>query len=77
MSQLREIVVFIIQILARSLHVFFGVGACCRFEPTCSQYAVRVIRELGVIEGSWLTVKRLVRCSPFGGSGVDPVPVKG
>ena len=46
----------------------------CRFTPTCSQYAVEALRKYGPLKGSWLTLKRLSRCHPWGGSGCDPVP---
>ena len=46
----------------------------CRFTPTCSQYAVEALRKYGPIKGIWLTIKRLSRCHPWGGSGYDPVP---
>ncbi|MBE6213862.1 MAG: membrane protein insertion efficiency factor YidD [Rikenellaceae bacterium] len=47
---------------------------CCRFTPTCSQYALQALRKHGPIKGSWLTLKRILRCHPWGGSGYDPVP---
>jgi len=50
------------------------VGGACRFEPTCSVYAIEAIRIHGVIRGSALAVRRLSRCHPFGAAGVDPVP---
>jgi hypothetical protein len=46
----------------------------CRFEPSCSAYAVTALRRYGAVKGSWLTVRRLARCQPWGGSGHDPVP---
>lgn len=46
----------------------------CRYTPTCSQYAVEALRKYGPLKGSWLTLKRLSRCHPWGGSGYDPVP---
>ncbi len=46
----------------------------CRFTPTCSQYAIEALRVHGPIKGSWLTLKRLFRCRPYGPSGHDPVP---
>ena len=46
----------------------------CRFEPSCSAYAVTARRRYGAVKGSWLTVRRLARCQPWGGSGHDPVP---
>ncbi len=48
----------------------------CRFVPTCSSYAIRAIERFGVLYGSWLTIKRLCRCHPWGGHGYDPVPEK-
>ena len=46
----------------------------CRFEPSCSQYGVQAITTHGAVHGSWLTLKRIARCQPFGGAGFDPVP---
>ena len=46
----------------------------CRFTPTCSQYAIEALRKYGPLKGSWLALKRLLRCHPWGGSGYDPVP---
>lgn len=46
----------------------------CRYTPTCSQYAVEALRKHGLFKGSWLTLRRLSRCHPWGGSGYDPVP---
>lgn len=46
----------------------------CRFTPTCSQYAAEALRKYGPLKGSWLALRRLSRCHPWGGSGYDPVP---
>jgi len=46
----------------------------CRFTPTCSQYALEALKKHGPLRGSWLTLRRLLRCHPWGGSGYDPVP---
>lgn len=46
----------------------------CRYVPTCSNYALEALEKHGVIKGCGLTVWRILRCNPFGGSGYDPVP---
>ena len=50
------------------------VGPCCRFHPTCSEYAKEALESHGLMMGVWLTLKRLSKCHPLGGSGFDPVP---
>lgn len=50
------------------------LGPCCRFVPTCSQYAVEAVMKHGLWRGGWLALKRICRCHPWGGSGYDPVP---
>jgi len=50
------------------------LGKQCRFVPTCSQYGIEAIKKYGALKGSWLTIKRIARCNPWGGSGYDPVP---
>ena len=52
------------------------LGANCRFEPSCSAYAMEALRVHGAFRGTWLTVKRIGRCHPWGDSGYDPVPGK-
>lgn len=44
----------------------------CRFQPTCSQYAVDAIRKYGPLKGLWKAIRRIMRCHPWGGSGYDP-----
>jgi putative membrane protein insertion efficiency factor len=46
----------------------------CRFEPSCSAYMADAVRIHGALMGTWLGIRRLVRCVPFGGYGIDPVP---
>jgi putative membrane protein insertion efficiency factor len=48
-------------------------GPTCRFEPSCSSYALEAVDRHGAVQGSWLALKRLGRCHPWGGSGYDPV----
>lgn len=52
------------------------LGANCRFEPSCSAYAMEALRVHGAFRGTVLAVKRICRCHPWGGSGYDPVPEK-
>ena len=50
------------------------LGQNCRFHPTCSQYALEALRVHGTYRGSILAAKRIIRCHPWGGSGIDNVP---
>jgi uncharacterized protein len=46
----------------------------CRFQPSCSAYAITALERYGALRGSWMAARRLLRCHPWGGSGPDPVP---
>lgn len=48
-------------------------GNCCRFEPSCSEYALLALKKKGGIHGGWLILKRLVKCGPWHRGGYDPV----
>ena len=50
------------------------LGGACRYTPTCSNYGIEALQKYGAFKGSWLTIKRVVSCNPWGGSGYDPVP---
>ena len=50
-----------------------GAGPCCRFHPTCSDYAIQSIRSHGASRGLVLSLRRLTRCHPWGATGFDPV----
>ena len=48
------------------------MGGHCRYQPTCSQYAIDAINKHGPLRGSWRALKRILRCHPWGGTGYDP-----
>ncbi|WHY72408.1 membrane protein insertion efficiency factor YidD [Fictibacillus enclensis] len=48
----------------------------CRFYPTCSHYGIEALQRFGAIKGTWLTLKRILKCHPFHPGGIDPVPEK-
>jgi putative membrane protein insertion efficiency factor len=54
--------------------IFVGLGAQCRFTPTCSHFSEQAVRELGLFRGIWISLKRVLRCHPFCQGGHDPVP---
>jgi putative membrane protein insertion efficiency factor len=53
------------------------LGSNCRYQPTCSEYALEALERHGAFRGGWLALKRILRCRPGGGSGYDPVPPGG
>jgi uncharacterized protein len=53
-----------------------GRPSPCRFVPSCSAYAYEAVERYGAVRGGWLAVRRVSRCHPFGGSGVDLVPLR-
>lgn len=53
-----------------------GRPSPCRYLPTCSSYALEALEVHGAVVGTWLTIRRLARCHPWGGLGADPVPAR-
>lgn len=69
---------FILLLLIRLYQLCISpfVGQCCRFAPSCSEYAREALEVHGAIKGGWLCLKRLVKCGPWHGGGYDPVPTE-
>lgn len=72
MSPLAKFFRLLIRFYQRGISPFLPVA--CRYHPTCSQYALEAIRLHGGLKGSWLALRRIGRCHPWGGHGFDPVP---
>ncbi|MGB0854904.1 MAG: membrane protein insertion efficiency factor YidD [Pikeienuella sp.] len=72
---------FLARIAALPVHLYRAtfspmVGMNCRYQPTCSAYALEALEKHGAFKGGYLAARRILRCHPFGGSGYDPVPDK-
>ena len=70
------IVILIIPVKIYQLMISPLMPASCRHLPTCSEYAIEAIKTHGIFMGTWLAVKRILRCHPWGTHGYDPVPLK-
>lgn len=73
---LRQVIVFPAVVLIKFYRLCLSPlkPPTCRFTPTCSEYALEAFRRHGPFRGLWLTLRRILRCHPWGGSGYDPVP---
>lgn len=69
---MKNLLLLLIQSYRRFISPLFP--PTCRFQPTCSQYAFEAIAVYGTIKGSWLAIRRILRCHPFHPGGYDPVP---
>ena len=76
----QHILIFFVRVyrvvLSPAKQFVFGDGGRCRYTPSCSAYALGAIKIHGALAGSWLALKRIGRCHPWGGAGPDPVPAK-
>ena len=67
---------YVLALPVRGYRLLFSpwVGYGCRFQPTCSAYALEALKKHGGLRGGWLAARRICRCHPLGGSGIDNVP---
>lgn len=67
---------WLVSLPVRAYRLVFSpwVGMNCRYDPTCSAYALEALDKHGAWRGTWLTLRRILRCHPWGGAGVDDVP---
>ena len=70
---MKKVLISIIKLYQK---IPFSSHSKCRYIPTCSNYAIESINTYGSIKGSFMAIKRIIRCNPWGGSGFDPVPLK-
>ena len=75
---LNKIVAYPLILLVRVYQLIVSpmLGSNCRFMPTCSVYALESLKVYGLIKGTYLTIKRIGKCHPWGSNGYDPIPTK-
>jgi putative membrane protein insertion efficiency factor len=73
---LKKIVIYPLVLLIKGYQLLISplLPPSCRYQPTCSQYAKEALNKYGLFKGGWLTIKRISKCHPWGGSGYDPIP---
>jgi len=70
---IKKIIIFPIKLYQIFISPIIGGNRACRFTPSCSNYAIQAIESLGIFKGIFVSVYRIIRCNPWGGSGYDPV----
>jgi putative membrane protein insertion efficiency factor len=72
LTGLSSVMILFIRLYQKALSPYLAPS--CRFTPTCSQYGIEALRKHGPFRGTWLTLKRILSCHPWGRHGHDPVP---
>ena len=72
MIKVKKVFLFLIDVYRRYISPL--KSPCCRYIPTCSEYAMIAVERYGAARGGWLALKRILRCHPFHQGGYDPVP---
>ena len=75
---LNKIIIFPFIFIIRGYQLVISpiLGSNCRFIPTCSEYSMESLKEFGLIKGTFLSIKRIGKCHPWGSHGYDPIPTK-
>ena len=75
---MRNVLIYPFVLLIKGYQILISplLPSTCRYDPTCSHYAIDALKTHGFLKGTLLAIKRIVSCHPWGGSGYDPVPEK-
>lgn len=73
---MKKILIYPLLVLIKLYQNFISplLPSTCRYSPTCSEYSKQSLVKFGLIKGSIISIKRIIKCNPWGGSGYDPVP---
>jgi len=73
---MKKILIYPLLVLIKLYQNFISplLPSTCRYSPTCSEYSKQSLVKFGLIKGSFVSIKRIIKCNPWGGSGYDPVP---
>ena len=69
---MKHVLIALVRFYQKAISPF--TPRCCIYTPTCSQYALEALQKYGALKGTWLAVRRILRCHPFHKGGYDPVP---